>query len=643
MIKIGFLLPEETMIGYAEHIIEEEHVESAVCKTITTADAVNEARAAAEAGARIIVARGFQAMTIKEYTDIPVVEIKLSAQEIGLLVRQATRLSGKEHPYIHMIAFENMVPDLSHIGELFDVRFETTMMKGLTGLGDLFQELEQDRPDVVIGGQITCDMASQLGYLTLFYHSTEESIYNAVKEAKNITFAMEAQEKDNAQLETMLNMSFNGVIHVDIEGNVILINQLVEDVTGFSRKKAEGKPVTEVLPQLDMTFVDQVLTGKRESLFTSIKIKKDIYMMMIAPIELDNIINGAILSFRLAGKPSQTSVGAGSDSILSGYTTGITFADFPSDNPAMKNVLERAKLFSLSDAPILMYEGVGTEANYLARAIHNNSMRKTNPFVSIDVRDIDEEYQVEELFRRPKTVKEGNVSQGALLKANHGTIFINSIEHLSIRAQHQILRLLMPRGYMHTDAGSIDALNIRMIVCAKKNLPEQIQKGLFLEELYYKLSGLTLDIIPLNRRPEDLHRIFEENVRNYSKKYHRNLRINQGVYKVLEELDWQGNQMQLEAFCEGLVLLSTKRQIDEVVVRKVFYEMYPQTLNMGRQEKVVVYDSPQAVKIRGLLEKHHGNRGKVAEEMGISTTTLWRYMKKYNVEAKYPTEPGEQS
>ena len=93
--------------------------------------------------------------------------------------------------------------------------------------------------------------------------------------------------------------------------------------------------------------------------------------------------------------------------------------------------------------------------------------------------------------------------------------------------------------------------------------------------------------------------------------------------------------LQVKTFCERLVLTAQKRSIDEVMIQKLYAQLYPHIEEICGEKKIVIYKSPEAEELGELLEKHHGNRGVVAKELGISTTTLWRRMKKYGIEANY--------
>ncbi len=201
----------------------------------------------------------------------------------------------------------------------------------------------------------------------------------------------------------------------------------------------------------------------------------------------------------------------------------------------MQQLLEEAKIYALSSSPVMIYGQAGIEDYLIAEAIHNNSDRRNGPYVSINMRGMDIEKQMEALFSREDADPEGaNGGRGAMLKADRGTLFIKGIEHLTLRVQHQILRTMLSRAMMRTDAQPIDALDVRLIGSSKVNLQKLVKQGKFSEEL-----------------------------------------------------------------------------------------------------KLVIYRSPESERLEKLLEKYHGNRNAVAAELGISTTTLWRRMKKYGIEPNY--------
>ena len=624
MVKIGMLLPEERMVEPARKIIEENHLDVVYLEAVHTVDAVNKARIAVETGAHILVARGYQAKLIKEYTNIPVVEIRFHAQEIGLLIQKAKTILKKEHPHIALIAFENMLCDMSYMEQLFDIRLDVIYLKRIEEAESIIADFEE-RPDLIIGGEGTCRAAETMGYSTLFYQSTEESLKEALLAAKNASYAAESEKRNTAQFETVLDTSFNGIIKVNAEGKVIVVNKLVENLLGKNSEELVGKSLTEILPGIDSLLIENILSGKSESYSTSVSVRKKTWMAMIAPIQYDNQITGAILSLQKLADNSKKTKDIQGDMLLHGFAAQTKFEDIQTENAQMRKMLETAKMYALSEHAVMIYGQAGTEDYLLAEAIHNNNMR-----------GMDKEHQMEELFRREAgdTVSTFG-AKGAMIKANHGTLFIKGIEHLTLRVQHQILRTMLSRAQMRTDAQPLDTLDVRIIGSSKINLKHLVEKGEFSEELYYMLQSLVLEIPSLNERPEDLRNCFDKELKIYKEKYNRPLSVTEGAYKKLQELKWTGNGIQLRSFCERLVLTAKKRMIDEVVLQNLYDELFPHVEESHGEKRILVYRSQETDELEELLERFHGNRKLVAEELGISTTTLWRRMKKYGIEANY--------
>lgn len=261
------------------------------------------------------------------------------------------------------------------------------------------------------------------------------------------------------------------------------------------------------------------------------------------------------------------------------------------------------------------------------------------PFVSINVRGVDQEKQMQALFGgEPGEVKKEQEVQGALGMANHGTLLINGIERLTPQVQYMIYRIFQP-GYMSKpDFFAVDNLDVRIIACTHRNLKLLMEEEKFNRELFYFLQGLTLEIPSLTERKEDLGECVDQYILKYSQKYNKYLKLTEGGREKLLSLTWEGNLIQIQSFCERLVLEAEKRNIGESDVGNLYDSLYPLVRRVKGGEQVVVYHSKEAVELAELLKKHNGSRALVARELGISTTTLWRRMKKFGIEANYDME-----
>lgn len=202
MTRIAVLLPYKDMAEMARRVIDENHDRIEYVKVIESENAVNEARIAAEQGADIIIARGYQAQLIKNYTNIPVVEMRFHAQEIGLLIQRAKKLSRKERPVIGLAAFENMLCDLSRMEELFGVRLLISYIDRIEEVPDILHDMRREGTDCVIGGDTVCQEAEKIGCYSVKFTATEESVRDAMERAKSMAYAVENEKRNTAQFET---------------------------------------------------------------------------------------------------------------------------------------------------------------------------------------------------------------------------------------------------------------------------------------------------------------------------------------------------------------------------------------------------------------------------------------------------------
>ncbi len=634
MVKIGLLFPEDEMVETGKKEAAKQGLEVVYAKTIYTEDTVNEARAAVDAGAQILVARGKQAMIIRQYLKIPVVDVHLTNQELGLLFKKAKTVTNKKEPKVLIVCFENMLPDMTYMEELFGVKLDVRYIQELDETGEVMWDVEEKKPDIIIGGHDVCHAAANRGYLTMYYSSTEESVIQGIGVTVNMANMLENEIRSDEQFETMVDTSFNGVIRINDLRQVIVVNRVVQNLLGKSEDDLIGKDISDVLPQISAETIQQVLNGESDQVSTSVRLRDEAWMALIAPSRYELKVTGAIIAIRKYNE-EETAEGGNRRMYLRGFTTGVTFSDISANSKAMQEVIRQARIFSLSDRPILLRIPSGHDGGMLAKAIHNNSSHREGPFVSLDLAGIPKEQQLDVLFKStPQELEDmpHGTAFGALRKANRGTIYLKSIEEMDPFVQHQIVRILLPWKMISTDAQEIHALNVRFIVSSEKDLKILMEQGKIEPELYYLIGSLQLRIPTLRECPEDLLSMFDADLRECMRKYNKYLQLTEGGRKCILSLPWEGNVLQLDSFTERLVLSTEKRRIDEISIRQLYDELYPKIELAGDTASYVVYQSPEGEEIREALRKHSGNRQNAAKELGISTTTLWRKIKKYGLE-----------
>ncbi|MCR4745698.1 MAG: PrpR N-terminal domain-containing protein [Lachnospiraceae bacterium] len=615
MLKLGILLPEKEMIDDALDIVEKAGENVICCRQIKNDNTIEQARKAVADGAQVIMARGYQASLIREYVDVPLAEVKLTTQDIGLLAESARELTGKESPHIAIVAFSNMLPDLTYAEKLFRIRLVTYFVDTPEEISSAVDSIdEKGKADIVIGGYQTCEIAGNRGYKTLFYMSSREAIVNAFEIANSMLLAIYKENQSRVQLETALDTSFNGMLRINTDMKIFAVNHQIEDLFGKKRENIVGKSLEEIFPQIDLEIVSQVLSGERDSYAISVNINNSAWMMVAAPIAYMKQITGAILSIhRINSAPGKEKRKEKSQKYEK--KGAFSFKNIETSDKEYKQQLENAAFFALSDAPVLIYAGAGSETEALARAIHNNSDRSMEEFRMMT----SEEF---EFFINSEKNEKG-------LK---GSLFLEGIDSLSLYAQSRLFKLISDSC---EESAEKNTGNIRLIAASEKNLKPETEEGRFYEKLYYSLNALTIKIPALNRRAADLENYFYNFCRTYMKKYNRRLKLTKEAIIRIRNLEWQGNELQLKRFTERLILGAAKRTIDEGTIQKLYDELYPRFEKSNETERLVVYKDPEAIRLREILDKYRGNRSEAAKELGISMTTLWRKMKKYGVEAKY--------
>ena len=635
MSKIAILLPKEYMLEQARNVIREDELDIDILKVIKTSDSVYEARQAVEQGAEVVLARGVQAAFIRQYTNIPVAELTLTGQEIGLMIASAKKkVPDKKCPQIALIGFKNMFSDTTYADELFDIRLKFYDITAIEQAAEKVDLAIQEGADVLLGGDTVNALAAQKGIPAQFIDSTEESIRSAIGVAKKMILTAEAEKNFTAQFETVLDNSYNGILEIDENKEIMIVNRAGEELFHKKASQLEGTALEKVIPELEQRYIDDVLSGKRDSFMTSVYVAGVPMMLTTAPIQYENKIRGAIISLYRNASVRKNDADELHSYYLKGYVAYAHFSDIRITGKEMEYCVELSKMYALSKNPVLICGEDGTDKEKLAQCIHNNSSYKAGPFVAVNCSGMTEQMQVDRLFGNPDAEDE-SMKKGALAIGDHGTIVISEIEKLSLLCQYRLYRAIRYDSLIQNDLERSQTLDNRIIAITGADLYQYVEQGRFRQDLYYLLNSLTVEIPPLRKRPQDIRAIVEDCRVRFTKRYARFPKIAEDAMEALAGFGWQGNEIQLESFCERLFLTSPKKTITSDYVYFLLDTLYPVKERISEDGTTVIYQHPEAARLTELLEKHQGNRSAVAKELGISTTTLWRRMKKYGVINKY--------
>lgn len=627
--KIALLVSHEEMLYQAHNILQEKQYEISQMKVIRTEEAVSEARRAKAEGVSVIIARGLQASLIRQYTDIPVAEIVITAQEMGLLITRAKQILKKPNPLIAVVGFKNMFCDMTYFDSIYEIRLRTFFAERAGELEEAAREAVRQGAQLVIGGDTAVEAAAKAGVPFLFLSMTEDSLRGAFLVAERMDYAMESQKRNRAQMETVLDNSFNGVARLDGEGRIVDANPIMADLLQRKKEDLLGSQASQVFRDLDRQILDRVLKegGDPYSLF--LKGNQAPMFAVVAPVVVEGKTEGAILTCHpmKASAPLQKEREGEKERRGKIWTAAAAFDRLTGRSGAMAECIRLAKLFALSEKPVMLWGEAGTEKRMLAQSIHNAG-RGDGPFVEAGCDGGGGERGAEALFGE----------RGAAVQARGGTLFIQDIEAMPRDAQYRLERLIRGRVRIDRDGTARPCPQVRVIVSAARGPRELLEEGLLRAELCYLLEGLNLRVPPFRERPEDLALTLDACMKECCRRYSRYHVLTGEAKKLLLSWPWRGNLYQIEGFCERLVLTAGKRSLDQEDVWRVLGEM-GQTETGALAEADLPARRPQAgalpqeaMELRAALERLGGSREKTAKALGISKTTLWRKMKKYGLQ-----------
>lgn len=644
MSGIALFVPSDEMYEQAQEILREKENHVVIVKKITTEEAVTEAQRAISEGVNIIVARGRQAMEIRHHTNVAVAEIMMTAQELGLLVIKAKDIVGKKYPRIGIFGWGDMLCDTTYFNQMYQVDLKRYQLKDRKEWRNTIEQAMKDQLDIVIGGEAALEGGRQAGVPGLYLSSTGEAIKMALKNAESLYYMSEIEQHNYAQFSTILDSSFSGIIKVSVSGKILVMNRVMEQIIGCTQEQAVGQPVTRILKGLEEAELKLVLDGKTDNYSTFLTIQEQSVVVSIEAIVVGKRIDGVIVSCNRLKRLDMNDKDVMKEQYLRGYVAYGTFDDISRNLKGMRKVVDLAKLYAQSSSPMLVEAISGPELEAVVQGIHNYSMRRNGPFIMINMAGMTQDEQMRTLFGYPGTGKHDG-EPGMIAEANHGTLVIQGIDKVTLPNQYKLARLIrtkrLARGSRLEDTQMIDT---RIIACTAKNLTELRGNFQFRSDLYFTLKSLRLKIPNLKDRREDVEYLLDTFTRKYMEQYSRYHVMTAGARRVLLEYPWEGNSIQLEAFCERMILTVGRRTITEEYVRDLLDELYHQDGSIYAaalaeaaalsREGETGGDNTELSMLKSTLHKYNGNRTLTAKEMGISTTTLWRKLKKYGLDEK---------
>lgn len=575
-------------------------------------DALEKARKMEETGtADVFLSAGGNAKLLSEHLKSTFVEIKVTGFDVLLALKEARKHSTK----VGIVTYLNRISYLDQFDDVLAVPLKQVAYSQISDVDRILDNLQAEGVEAVIGGSLVLEVADQKGMYGISIYSTD-GVTRALDTAVQLALSKKAEAKKAEELRTILDFAYGGIMATDQNGIVTVFNPSAEKITGIARTKILGHPVDKFL--LNTRLRDVMFSCQPE--FNQIQVVGDARILTNRiPIVVNGEVTGAVATFQDVDTVQQAEAKIRQNLYQKGFLAKTYLSDILGTSKEIIEAKRKVKLYAQNDSTVLIVGESGTGKELFAQGLHNASSRSRRPFVAVNCAALPENLLESELFGYQEGAFTGAKKGGkpGLFELAHtGTMFLDEIGEISKPLQSRLLRVLEEHEVLRIGGDRILPVNIRVIAATNKDLWDMVEKGLFREDLYYRLNVLELHLPPLRRRKQDIPLLvtrFLSELRPDIKKDDLEVISHNPLFR---DHSWPGNVREVKNMVERFgVLYSVYNNCNELLVSI-----------LGKQAARGPADPEQAA-IRKVLESFRGNKTLAAQKLGMSRTTLWRKLK----------------
>lgn len=452
-------------------------------------------------------------------------------------------------------------------------------------------------------------------------------------------------QKKVIELEQIINTSYDEIFVTDGDGNVLLVSDACQRMTGIPKERFLGESIFDlgkkglvnnsvtinVLKEKRMVSANQIYPNGVRVVATGIPIfdhDGNIYRVITNSRDVTELVK---LQNELAEAKS----------IINERTmkeTNRGKGPLFTNNDDMLDLIDMAMKVAATESTVLIQGESGVGKGILAKMIHDESLRKDKAFVPVNCGAIPLSLIEAELFGYEAGAFTGAQSKGkaGLVElADGGTLFLDEVGELPLEVQVKLLHLVQEKTFRRVGGNKLRKVDIRIVSATNKDLKAMMEKGLFREDLYYRLHVVPLNILPLRKRSEDIPFLIQLFLKKFNEKYERKVIISDESLAVLRSYSWPGNVRELENMIEQLVVTAS--------TDIVFMDCLPEQVKNGNGKPLVVMkgivplnDAVESVEkqlLKTAIEKYKTSR-KIAAALKVNQTTVIRKLKKYGLSTK---------
>ncbi len=407
--------------------------------------------------------------------------------------------------------------------------------------------------------------------------------------------------------------------------DIILIDMDMPEVTGID--------ILNYIKKEEVDIVPVVLTGVEDVDLAISAMKSGTFDYLLKPIEeekLLQVLDSALVNIDIKRANEDP------DEIVSrkSLKNSDAFKDIITSDPEMLKIFHLVEKLSVTNNSILIWGESGTGKELVARAIHDISERRDKKFIAVNAGAFANELFSSEFFGHAKGSFTGAVSdkKGFLEEAAGGTLFLDEIGELALSIQVKLLRVLQEEEFYRIGSTENIRTDVRIIAATNKNLFDEIKKGSFRKDLFFRLNINSIYLPSLCERAGDVSVLANHFLQIFSKKYEKNIsKISSKVMNLLKKYDYPGNVRELMNIINSSTIVETGEELMKNSLPNYFLKSTKHIFSGSDGFEMRSIQEMEKEHIRKVLENTDGNRTRAAEVLGISRVNLIAKIKKYEI------------
>ena len=572
------------------------------------------------------VSAGSNARILREGLQAPVATIELGGFDLLQALIQARRIADR----VGVVMYGRIIPELDAIKDLLNIEVVQYAYQTPDDARQRFEQLRRNDFQVIVGSSLVVELAEQAGLHGLLAYSLS-GVRKGFEDAIELARVARLEASRYEQLNGVLHSLQDAVLAVDRHHRIIAVNPPMQRLLASEDDDVMGMVLDQVRPEL--TLRATLENGRQESAALQRFSGRDWIVNRTAIRERGAIV-GAALTLYDAGRIQEADTSLRVQQRRRQSAAKYQFDELIGDNPRFLRAVQAARRYARTDLTVLIEGESGVGKELFAQAIHNDSRRCDRPFVAVNCASFPESLLESELFGHEEGAFTGSRRGGkrGLFEAAHtGTVFLDEIGDMPLPLQSRLLRVLQEREITRVGATTTIPVDVRIIAATHQPLRDMIEQQRFRQDLYYRINVLRIEVPALRERPGDIAPLLYTLIDRCLARLDVALPGNSAQLLApwlpqLRQYAWPGNVRELENMSERIAVFLSQYDSPELIDYRALKDDCPEIFEGQHCVDRGSDEGSQRARAMQALEACGGHREQAARRLGISRSTLWRWM-----------------